>query len=313
MIGANVVRALAVIPVIPEYSPKWVEYWMKSPSIQNIFQQIATTSVQATLNLKEVREIEIPIPNLEYRNEIIEILSALDSKIENNLAINKTLEEMAMALYKHWFVDFGPFQDGGFVESEIFGINNSIKLPKTFSVLKVKDEINRLRPSNKYTQENVEKNGKIRVFDQSNSRLLGYHNNNPDFKANFENPIMIFGDHTCRMELVSEDFSVGPNVIPFNIKQQNLIYLIYLGLKEKVRMNDYKRHWSELMLHEVIIPNEKEILEKFNFEVKGYFNLINKNEFENQTLTQLRDTLLPKLISGEIQLKEFREQVKIEV
>src|SRR5690554_4117376 len=64
-------------------------------------------------------KFEISLPPLPEQRAIASILSNIDDKIENNLAMNKTLEEMAMALYKHWFVDFGPFQEGYFVESEL--------------------------------------------------------------------------------------------------------------------------------------------------------------------------------------------------
>jgi type I restriction enzyme S subunit len=106
LIGVNVVRALAVLPILEEYSPRWVMYWLRSPYAQNQLQQIATTSVQATINLKELREIEIPFPEFKEREAIASILSSLDDKIELNLQMNKTLEEMAMTLYKHWFIDF---------------------------------------------------------------------------------------------------------------------------------------------------------------------------------------------------------------
>ncbi|MBR9847383.1 MAG: restriction endonuclease subunit S, partial [Algicola sp.] len=66
-----------------------------------------------------IENFELKLPPLPEQKAIAKILSAIDDKIENNLAINKTLEDMAMALYKHWFVDFGPFQEGNFVESEL--------------------------------------------------------------------------------------------------------------------------------------------------------------------------------------------------
>ena len=66
-----------------------------------------------------IEDYKITIPPLTEQHAIANILSALDDKIENNLAMNKTLEDMAMALYKHWFVDFGPFQEGNFIDSEL--------------------------------------------------------------------------------------------------------------------------------------------------------------------------------------------------
>ena len=64
-------------------------------------------------------ELSFSPDSIFEQHAIASILSALDDKIENNLAMNKTLEDMAMALYKHWFVDFGPFQDGNFIDSEL--------------------------------------------------------------------------------------------------------------------------------------------------------------------------------------------------
>ena len=77
------------------------------------------TSGRQRMAKEAFQNLELEIPPLPEQKAIAQILSAIDDKIENNLAINKTLEEMAMALYKHWFVDFGPFQDGAFVESEL--------------------------------------------------------------------------------------------------------------------------------------------------------------------------------------------------
>lgn len=287
----------------------FVYYLSREPFVRQFAEaNMIGTSGRQRVAKEAFQNIELELPPVQEQKSIASILSAIDDKIENNLAINKTLEEMAMALYKHWFVDFGPFQDGEFVDSEIFGINNSVSIPKNFKILNIKEEIIRLKPKNKYTQDNILKLGKIRVYDQSSARILGFHNNEPDFNADFENPLLIFGDHTCRMELICENFSVGPNLIPFKTNIKDYTYLVYLALKDKVKMNDYKRHWSELMLHQFVVPNEIHLLDDFNNLVKEFFNLINKNELENQTLTQLRDTLLPKLISGEVRLKGFREE-----
>ena len=280
----------------------------------SIFQfQVASRvsgSAQPQLPIRDLNFIEINLPPLPEQKAIANILSAIDDKIENNLAINNTLEDMAMALYKHWFVDFGPFEDIELIESEIFGNNETIKIPKSFKIISVKDSIIRLKQKNKYNQKNVLEKGIIRVFDQSTDRILGFHNNKPDFNADFENPILIFGDHTCRFEIVCEDFSVGPNLIPFKPNDATYNFIMYLGLKEKVKTNDYKRHWSELMLHQLIVPKDNKILNRFNNTIKENYRLINENEFENLYLSQLRDTLLPKFISGEVRLSEFKEQIE---
>jgi type I restriction enzyme S subunit len=119
MIGWNVARAVGVLPIKEEFNRDWIFFYLRGPQAQHELKTIATTSVQATINLKDLKGLEIPYPSISEIDSITEILSSLDDKIELNLQTNKTLEEMANALYKHWFVDFGPFKDGKFVESEL--------------------------------------------------------------------------------------------------------------------------------------------------------------------------------------------------
>ena len=78
------------------------------------------------------------LPSIQEQQSIASILSAIYDKIENNLAINKTLEEMAMVLYKRWFVDFGPFQDGKFVDRELGMIAEGWEKGKLEDLLEIK-------------------------------------------------------------------------------------------------------------------------------------------------------------------------------
>ena len=84
-------------------------------------------------------KVSYELPSLQEQNSIATILTKIDEKIELNLQMNKTLESMAMALYKHWFVDFGPFRDGEFVDSELGEIPKGWEVKKTQEVFPVKD------------------------------------------------------------------------------------------------------------------------------------------------------------------------------
>ncbi|WP_051935799.1 restriction endonuclease subunit S [Salegentibacter sp. Hel_I_6] len=286
--------------------PHFLSFYFNSIA-RNYISSELVGAVQQHFNVSSAKKMEIKLPEIEEQYKIVSILKGIQDKIDLNLQMNETLEEMAMALYKHWFVDFGPFLDGEFIDVEFFGINRPLNIPEKFEVVNLKGIINRFKSKNKYNQKNVFPEGKVRVFDQSSSRILGFHNNEPDFEVTSNIPFLIFGDHTCRMELVSENFSVGPNLIPFKPKNFELTYLMYLGLVDKVKMNDYKRHWSELMLHQLVIPKDLNVVKKFNVQVRDNFNLIYQNEIQNQTLTKLRDTLLPKLISGEVRVKDVEK------
>jgi len=80
---------------------------------------LAVGSTQKTISLKNIKAIKIPVCNESEQKAIAATLSCLDDKIELNNRINKTLEEMAQAIFKSWFVDFEPFQDGEFEDSEL--------------------------------------------------------------------------------------------------------------------------------------------------------------------------------------------------
>jgi type I restriction enzyme S subunit len=108
LIGWNVARAIAVIPPIMGVSAKWLQICLGSSLAKNEIYKNATTTVQATFNLRDVAELPIIIPPDEDRVFIEKIITAIDDKIELHHRMNATLEGIAQALFKSWFVDFDP-------------------------------------------------------------------------------------------------------------------------------------------------------------------------------------------------------------
>lgn len=117
--GCNLVRATCLIDIEDETICKWIKYYIDSPHGQAYINRNLNTTVQATLNVKSLNEMPIPFYSDEYTSNVVNILSSLDRKIELNNKINADLEEMAQAIFKNWFVDFEPFKDGKFVDSEL--------------------------------------------------------------------------------------------------------------------------------------------------------------------------------------------------
>lgn len=111
-------------------------------------------------------------------------------------------------------------------------------------------------------------------------------------------PIVIFGDHTCKMQLMVTPFSVGPNTVPFVTSglPPHYVYALVRGL---VSTHDYKRHWSDLIKKRVIVADEMLAL-KYSQTVAPMAAMIEKMRCANRNLRTTRDLLLPKLISGEI-------------
>jgi type I restriction enzyme S subunit len=106
--GWNTARAVAVIPVRADVGSYWVKLALHSPEVRHIIDSRLNTTVQATLNLRDVAQLPIVLPPEPARCAIAHILGTLDDKIELNRRMSETLEAMARALFKSWFVDFDP-------------------------------------------------------------------------------------------------------------------------------------------------------------------------------------------------------------
>lgn len=99
--------------------PLYASYYLRQPQVIELILGLAVGTTMPNLNTSILESIRLDLPPLPIQQRIAEILGRLDDKIEVNRRINRTLEQMAQALYKEWFVDFGPFQDGAFVESAL--------------------------------------------------------------------------------------------------------------------------------------------------------------------------------------------------
>lgn len=275
------------------------------------------------MQINSLLSFEFLAPSPQEQESIASILSAIDDKIENNLAINKTLEEMAMALYKHWFVDFGPFKDSEFVESEL-GL-----IPKGWEVRPFLDLFQLLSGGTPKTTIESYWNGDIYWVS---AKDIG-NNNGGSYINDTEKKITQLGIDKSAAKILPEDTvivvargSVGKFGIiskPMAMNQscygiysksnysQALTYLLIQSLMNHFMNVSYGSVFDTITTStfqniNILVP-PKEIFEKIKKEVDVNFEQIKENIKENQTLTQLRDTLLPKLISGEVRLKEFRE------
>ena len=127
---------------------KYIYYWIKSPLTQQKFINIAIGSAQKALTIDSLKKLDIYLPPLEEQENIANILSCLDEKIELNNEMNKTLEEMAQCIFKRWFVDFEfpnedgePYKSSGgeMVDSELGMIPKGWEVKKISELIEVKD------------------------------------------------------------------------------------------------------------------------------------------------------------------------------
>ena len=108
MCGWNVARALAVIRLKDTQLRSWIRYVLASKPAQHLIEARLNTTVQKTLNLKDVREIGIPIPPREERDSITKVIDLIEKNTLLNTQINQTLESIAQVIFKSWFIDFDP-------------------------------------------------------------------------------------------------------------------------------------------------------------------------------------------------------------
>jgi type I restriction enzyme S subunit len=287
----------------------------------------AIGSGQPNLSPSDIIEVEIPYPPLPEQTQIANILSAIDDKIENNLAINKTLEDMAMALYKHWFVDFGPFQDGEFIDSEL-GL-----IPKGWEVKIIGNVIDTLGGGTPKTTENSYwENGDILWYSPTDlTRDNAMFSLDSSKRINnlglLKSSAKLFPPYSLLMSSRATIGALTINTIKASTNQgfitmipnDNMsVYQLYSWTKWNMDLIISKSNGSTFK--EISKANFRSLeivvgqnIELFLRESKNIFDKVENNIQENQSLTKLRDTLLPKLISGEVRLKEFREGIDAEM
>lgn len=299
----------------------FVRQVISSNYFRNYLETNATGSVIKNVSLKSMREFSFQLPPLPEQISIASILSAIDDKIENNLQTNKTLEEMAMTLYKHWFVDFGPFRDGEFVDSELG------RIPKGWEVKPIGDLIETVGGGTPKTEINEYwENGTIDWYSPTDLTKA-----NSLYSLGSAKKITELGLQKSSSRLfpkgsllMSSRATIG--AITINRKEactnQGFITMIPNKTLSIFQLHGWTVQNMDLIISKSNGSTFKEI-SKTNFRnllivvgngIQNYleksetlYNQIENNILENQTLTTLRDTLLPKLISGEVRLKDFAQ------
>ncbi len=253
------------------------------------------------------KEVLVPVPPIEVQSKVMEILHSLDDKIEVNRRINDNLEQQAQALFKSWFVDFEPFRDGEFVGSELGMIPKGWRVGRLFDVAEIFDKIR--KPLSSRDRENMDR---IYPYYGATSCM--------DYVDNY----LFDGIYT----LIGEDGSV--------VKEDGLPYMQYVWGKFWVNNHAHilqgKNGFSTEMIHVMLsITNIQhlvtgavqaklsqanmqkilvalppiDVINKIRPLIDKLYQKRRNLEDENSRLASLRDTLLPKLMSGELKVNEI--------
>lgn len=287
----------------------FLSYIIKSPYFQALLRAITVGSAIPTLSQKNLAKLEIRIPEDKEQKRIASILSSLDDKIELNRKINANLEAQAQALFKSWFVDFEPFRDGEFVESELGRIPKGWKVGTLGEICKQssikvgsRDDVKVLSPvttgnlmlSEEYFTKQVysESISKYKVvakgafaYNPARVNIGSLGRNEYDFEGAVSPVYVVF---ECK-DGYENFFDLYRRTERF--KTEVLLRAIG-GVRQSLNYTDFA------MIQSVIAPQN--VINAFNPLFDNIKETQRQLEKENSRLASLRDTLLPRLMSGEL-------------
>ena len=264
--------------------------------LQKDCQQISQGTAQDNLSWKKLSTILFPCPPIEIQNKIATILSRYDSLIENYQKQIKLLEESAQRLYKEWFIDL---RFPGHENTKIV-----VGLPEGWEKKKVGDLLSKIQRTKQVSANNYQISGLYPVIDQSRNYIAGYTDES-ECVLNVTIPYIVFGDHTRVLKYVPFSFAKGADgtqLIMSNDLERMPQSLFYNSLIEIDLSNySYARHFKYLKEESILVP-PKDIAQRYDKVVSQYCQSIQKSRDQIRHLIEARDRLLPKLMSGEIEI-----------
>ncbi|MGV8104142.1 MAG: restriction endonuclease subunit S [Mesotoga sp.] len=286
--------------------PLFIFYFFRAPQGQNeLLSNASTTGVPAISRpLTTLKSIRLPIPPLPEQRAIAHILGSLDDKIELNRRMNQTLQAMARAIFKHWFIDFEFPNENGEPYKSSGGetINSPLgPIPKGWRIGRIEDVCEFSYGKALKADKRIQ--GRIPVYGSNGQ--IGWHN-----ESLVSGPGIIVGRkgnpgliHWSKEDFFPIDttFYVVPRV------GKSIMHFLYFALKHV----DLPRLSADsavpglnrniAYMQQLVIPTEQ-LLRDFENRISIIFDLLQTNCWQNQSLSELRDSLLPKLVSGEIRV-----------
>lgn len=310
-------------------NPRILKYYTHSKPYFDWVNSFDTGATRGNINAKTYGDMEIELPSRKVQDKIVSILSSLDRKIELNNKINADLEEMAQAIFKNWFVDFEPFKDGKFVDSELGMIPEGWKVSQIADIPHILETGK--RPKGGAVEKGIPSVGAEHVkgmcaYDYSKTKYI-----TPDFAAKLKTgkiegyELMIYKDGGKPGYFIP-NFSIFGEGYPFREcylnehvfkldfnRDKGFNIFCYFFFKTDVIMSYFNSQGAKAAIPGInkkdveniyILSPENEAVKEFGKFALPLFEQMLKNAVENRTLSLLRDTLLPRLMSGELEVPE---------
>lgn len=304
------IKNVGLIKTHNKYLSQYLYYYLKSPKAQSDIASRLRGTTQQYLSLAEIRNFPVIFPPLDVQKKIARVLGALDDKIELNNKINQNLETQAQALFKSWFVDFEPF--GG-------------QMPSDWKIGKLGDICECLlggtpnRNVSEFWNGNIPwiNSGEVNAFriikPSEYISELGLSRSATKLLPAKTTVIAITGATLGKVSLLEINSCANQSVIGI-LQNSNIPYeFIYPFIKHNIlelishQTGGAQQHINKQNVEQIklAIPSY-DVLNQYKLLVEPIYKMIANNCFENKRLAELRDALLPKLMSGEINVDDVK-------
>ena len=285
-------------------NPMILKYYTHSKPYYDWIHSFDTGATRGNINAQTYANMPVVLPEKNVQDIIVHILSSLDAKIETNNKLNEKLEEMAQAIFKSWFVDFEPFKDRPFHETELGMIPEGWEVGSILDIAELFDY--QRKPLSSMEREYMK--GKYPYYGATS--IMDYID-----KYIFDGTYLLMGEDGSVVKENGNPYlqyvwgKFWPNNHAHVMQGRNgfsteMLYCL-LSITDvssivtgAVQMKISQRSMSRLL---TVIPS-KSVCKKFNKIIRPIFDIIKRIREENDRLASLRDTLFPRLMSGEIKI-----------
>lgn len=316
------IKNVGLFKVGDEVKCRWLYYYLTSPQGKEQLSILRSGSSQPYIPLGALRNLEIPVPNSQYMESIVLILKSLDDKIDLNRRINENLEQQAQTLFKSWFVDFEPFKNAKFVDSELGKIPEGWKVVHADEVYNI--NIGKTPPRKERIWFSNSESSNVQWVSISDMGNCGaFIGNSKEYLTedaiNKFNIIIVPKDTILlsfkltigRVAIAQKELTTNEAIARFYLPYSQYREFTYLTLKNY----DYSKLGSTSSIAtavnskiikgmKILLPTNEHI-KNFSTIVKPIFDLMESYSNEIDSLSEFRDTLLPRLMSGELKITDI--------
>ena len=326
--GANIARQVGLVRLGPAVDTQFIKYFLLSPKGQEALGAHALGSVQQVINLRDLKTVQVPLPHIDEQRSIASTLGALDDKIEQNRLAARTLERLARAIFRAWFVDFEP------VRAKADGSASFPSMPQhIFEALPtrlVDSEIGpvpegwQVRPMGECTHLTMGQSPPSEYYNEAGDGLP-FHQGVSDYGFRFPNHRVYCTVEGRMAESRDVLLSVRAPVGRINVADRRLVlgrglagvrharnlqsfllhHLAHVFAEEDAFGDGtiYKAVTKQFLLGMPMLSPQPDVQDAFETTARALDDLVASCEVESRKLGEMRDYLLPKLLSGTVRME----------